>query len=136
MIQSNELRSGNLIIGTYENEDDNLMHETICTFKFYNCYDNYYNVESKDGIEEFTSFKPIPLTEEILLKCGFYYSDDDDEFLEYKVFKSFKFHADYSDKFSCISYRINDTTNEIKFLHQLQNLYWCLCGEELTFNNL
>jgi len=136
MIQSNELRSGNLIIGTYENEDDNLMHETICTFKFYNCYDNYYNVESKDRIEEFTSFKPIPLTEEILLKCGFYYSDDDDEFLEYKVFKSFKFHADYSDKFSCISYRINDTTNEIKFLHQLQNLYFALTNEELTFNNL
>ena len=67
-MEASELRIGNFIIGTYENEDDNLVHETVCEFKFYNCYDNYYWVESEDLIEEFTGFKPIPITEEWLLK--------------------------------------------------------------------
>ena len=134
MIQSNELRSGNLIIGTYENEDDNLMHETICTFKFYNCYDNYYNVESKDGIEEFTSFKPIPLTEEILLKCGFKLSHKGFTYDKKRLSiclpcDSYKNGRVYFNSW-CISEKSIDS------LHQLQNLYWCLCGEELTFNNL
>lgn len=27
-----------------------------------------------------------------------------------------------------------NSTENIKYAHQLQNLYWCLCGEELTYN--
>jgi len=129
-MKANELRIGNLIYSS----SGGVKYVVGTSYK---TILHSSSLESHTYYEDYDSnCEPIPLTEEILLKCGFYYSDDDDEFLEYKVFKSFKFHADYSDKFSCISYRINDTTNEIKFLHQLQNLYWCLCGEELTFNNL
>jgi len=134
MIQSNELRSGNLIIGTYENEDDNLIHETICTFKFYNCYDNYYNVESKDGIEEFTSFKPIPITEEILLKCGFVQCEN--EFWYQKNIISISPSVGtYEIQGSKLSLSVM-RENPIRYLHQLQNLYFSLTNEDLTFNNL
>jgi len=129
-MKANELRIGNLIYSS-SGGVKYVVGTSYKTILHSSSLESYTYYEDYDS-----NCEPIPLTEEILLKCGFYYSDDDDEFLEYKVFKSFKFHADYSDKFSCISYRINDTTNEIKFLHQLQNLYWCLCGEELTFNNL
>lgn len=67
---------------------------------------------------------PIPLTEEWLKKFGFYMI--------------------YYDKEKEINYKLNDFTLEqtdggfiyqkviIKYIHQLQNLYFALTGEELT----
>ena len=112
-MEASELRIGNFIIGTYENEDNNLVHETVCEFKFYNCYDNYYWVESEDLIEEFTGFKPIPLTEEWLLKFGF-------EFKEPILTSAWKNSA------------VGDVLiTKCEFVHQLQNLFFALTGEEL-----
>lgn len=83
---------------------------------------------------EYNNIDPIPLTEEWLLKFGFNYSDDEKCFMSLKVFRTFKFISDYSNNFSTVTYRLNDTTNEIKYIHQLQNLYFALTGEELTLN--
>lgn len=68
---------------------------------------------------------PIELTEEILLKCGF---------------KENKFSYVYEDD-TRVSVYVNDdfffcqidnvVINNIKHLHQLQNLYYCLAGTEL-----
>jgi hypothetical protein len=72
---------------------------------------------------------PIPLTEEWLLKFGF------EKHGEWYIKRSL-YHEDIS-----ISLKHQKTTfgsNEeyeiknIEFVHSLQNLYWCLCGEELT----
>lgn len=77
-------------------------------------------------IYEIEEIKPIELTEEILLKSGFlnwngYYSKGDIKYEEENIILNF-----WSDN----SYVIKG----IKHLNQLQNLFWCLCGEELKIN--
>lgn len=77
------------------------------------------------------SLKPIMLTKDWLINFGFNWADDNNEFLELKPFRTFKFHSDYSNDFSTVAFRINDTEKEINFVHQLQNLYFALTGTEL-----
>lgn len=77
----------------------------------------------------------IPLTADILERAGF------DEWAEgnYRTrpslnkggwSKEFNYYLPY--------YNLSTYTGNVplKYLHQLQNLYWCLCGEELTINML
>jgi len=83
--------------------------------------------------ESIRCFSPIPLSEEILLKAGFYTTTWDN-------------HSTYRFLF-CSSaaivislehgyIEIGDLTLdvEIKFLHSLQNLYFALTGKELDIN--
>jgi|OM-RGC.v1.029595184 hypothetical protein len=99
-----------------------------------NLYDNNgnYFVVTPNTIEslferERVWCKPIPLTEEILLKCGFekfntiggcfYYING--------------LRIDYIlCKFVLLGY---DRCN-LNYLHELQNIYSCLCGDELKIN--
>jgi hypothetical protein len=70
---------------------------------------------------------PIPLSEEILLKCGFvkYNTKDINPTYSKKLFN-------WNDG---ILYLIGDGfVNHIKYLHQLQNLYFALKNEELEIN--
>jgi len=94
-------------------------------------------VDWKNGAGQYTTtfnnIKPIPITEEILLKAG---GKAPTESFDY--YGGFLFHVfkDYKIRIRFINDRwIWDNvgfTVEIKYLHQLQNLYWCLCGKELT----
>ena len=66
---------------------------------------NYYLRSENDNCGYWIDqFNPIPLTEEILLKCGFKKRSDG----------------------------INFSVNRIKYLHQLQNLYFALNNQELN----
>lgn len=76
---------------------------------------------SKD--DDWSDCQPIPLTPEILEKAGFT-----------------KVIARKSDEaYVCNGVWVNPrnggfysyANSKIEHLHQLQNLYWCLCGEEL-----
>src|SRR5574343_389431 len=113
MIHANELRIGNWVkIGQF--------YTTICFI---------------NGDEDY--FEPIPLTPEIFEKAGFKY----DEGMEsYDLFTSsglISIATDYS-------FFIGDNHLEcgfaggnkslVKYLHQLQNLYFALTGEELQIN--
>lgn len=86
---------------------------------------------NEGGVWEFDNNNPcqgIPLTEEILLKCGFEKREDGD----YNLFKNSEVDIVICSDFS--SWKcdgINFSVNYINHLHQLQNLYWCLCGKEL-----
>ena len=71
------------------------------------------------------SYQPIPLTEDILLKCGFY---------EHKKW----FTNDYitlgyitDDRWMQFEYSVSRSVIDIKYLHQLQNLYFALKNKEL-----
>lgn len=79
--------------------------------------------------------KPIPLTEQILLKCGFklYHSGsycidlfNENEYLAIDV--------KYNKGFVYIIIDDNSLKVNLEYLHQLQNLYFALTNEELTVN--
>ena len=68
--------------------------------------------------------KPIPLTEEWLLKFGFETKD--------KVFwdaGNFRVGQDRWGGYDYVNRRVDI---DLKYVHQLQNLYFCLTGIELT----
>jgi hypothetical protein len=82
-------------------------------------------------------YEPIPLTEDILLKCGF--EKKNERFETVVVYTRFYLRPCYSDGFywgfdmnkeQC-DCELNDN-KEVIHLHQLQNLYFALTGEELT----
>lgn len=76
--------------------------------------------------------EPIPLSEDVLLKLGFENS--------YRSDYTITMHHKTNDKFGI---KINNATGislvylgipiRVEYIHQLQNLYHALTGEELTF---
>ena len=118
-MKASELRIGNLI-------------------EFWSVYDTVILINS---INEDTSYanvylneiKPIPLTEEWLLKFGFEIIWDSKYLTQYTLQSNMMFHYEL-DKPKNIWYaRFGKYELEhIKYVHQLQNLYFALTGEELT----
>lgn len=75
----------------------------------------------------FSDIKPIPLTEEILLKCGFVKGLNEYNIMRFNIFKP----VDYVGYLFCEG---NLVLREIKYLHTLQNLYFALTNQELQIN--
>lgn len=75
-------------------------------------------------------YEPIPLTEEILLKCGFrvigqkslFWTNDK---MYFRLANDFIYRVE-------IKGGVIDLPYKIKHLHELQNLYFSLTGEELN----
>ena len=116
MIQANELRIGNWV----QRFDGSVFQVTK------------FDIFQLHEIPLYLNPKPIPITEEWLLKLGFEerknliftYSFPNKKYA-YTIF------GDNEDGFSItLLYKI-----EIKYVHQLQNLYFALTGEELTIKN-
>lgn len=85
---------------------------------------------NRSSLVSYEDLFPIPLTEEILLKCGF----DQNEYCFFipKIsniyFKKPFIEADYF----LVKSIGGDKLTTAKHLHQLQNLYFALTGEELN----
>ena len=111
MIKANELRIGNWIY--------NPLQQIPFRVDFTALSNVYY-----DNKLDKPRYEPIPLTEEILLKCGFE--------------KKFPFYVKgnievriMGNSMPCwVSSRF--VTTKDQHLHQLQNLYFALTGEELN----
>lgn len=115
MIKANELRIGNNIFNgviTSINKDG---------FTF---FDGFQEWHSKKLVSE--TILPTPLTPEILEKCGFC--------LHKNLVYIHKHHARIRITKQLELLLDNNLWVELKYLHQLQNLYFALTGEELTFN--
>jgi hypothetical protein len=82
------------------------------------------------GIAECTinleDVKPIPLTEEWLFKFGFEYSDLNGDSGLWKI-PPFQIYGKYNQF-------IYDYRLDVNYVHQLQNLYFALTGQELNQN--
>lgn len=122
-----ELRIGNLVLNQW-GEIDSVEQIGISLVQFENGYCR------EDDL------KPIPLTEEWLLKFGF------EPFFGLGLVKRGLSVDGTVAHFSFDYWRLGDQANylenddfveipiEIKYVHQLQNLYYALTGEELTIN--
>ena len=127
-MKANELRIGNWII-----EDETIYSYGISKTKRQISL-NDFRVSDDNWSDLWDMFKPIPLTEEILLKCGFGKSDEHEMGHNYN--ETFGFYYDYHFK----RFRLEcddgikhgaEMSLDIQFLHQLQNLYFALTNEEL-----
>ena len=74
------------------------------------------------------NYSPIPLTEDILLKCGFYQKNNL-FILKDITLQLINCGTEIDNHLGFVLLGFN---NEIKYVHQLQNLYFALTGEELT----
>ena len=110
MIKANELRIGNYVKAVIDITDG---------FKTGDL------VEITCICDDANDFEPIPLTEEWLLKFGFektgsFYSKNNLEF--------------YVNGNSDVRFHMDDYRHIVlNYVHQLQNLYFALTGEELTY---
>lgn len=92
---------------------------------------------TSDGVNyctEYDSIEPIPLNEEVLLKCGFekefngcYY--DKNRFVIFKNIHNNVVGLNGSDLYCS---KVNGVLH-LKHLHQLQNLYFALTNQELIY---
>ena len=119
MIKIEELRIGNKV-----QDNNGFIFYVVSIFEDGTIYCDF---EWNEGdVWEFNDNNPcqgIPLTEEILLKCGFVEG----------LTKPKHYHT--KDMMICNiqGMFINVRTDvRIKYLHQLQNLYFCLVGKELN----
>lgn len=114
MIHSNELRIGNYL--EYYNPTDDLGWQTTQAdwqdIRLCHEQNESFNLENR----------PIPLTEEWLLKFGFY---DRKFYLD----KGFFFLTKGGEKEYL--YQAHTKRFQVKYVHQLQTLYFALTGEEL-----
>lgn len=106
----------------------NILHEGMV----YQIHDDRFYIKDKDGLSlknKWAVITPEPLTEEWLLKFGFIESKDNHPFLSLKYFYIAFSGTEWVVKqvlsvpFACAT---------IKYVHQLQNIYFALTGEELT----
>jgi hypothetical protein len=119
MILAQELRIGNLVLIPYNksNKQEGFYEATISQIGDFGAY-----IKPED-------YEPILLTEEWLLKFGFEWKQIKD-LSSYTLPKLELYH--YSSNNNKIFFEYADGEVELKYVHQLQNLYWVLCGEELT----
>lgn len=159
MINVKELRIGNFIM------DDDGMLAKINGFNPFDhsircdeaegcviCIDVYHELTSKwmMGREaDSPECNPIPLTPEWLERCGFlqmeykYYDGSTAEAFVQKgkryIIRSMDF-KDVSPYYAMAYFPYaqsqNSIPSELRYVHQLQNLYFALTGEELTINNV
>ena len=124
MIKANELRIGNWI---YYNGKLSKIDLT----DFRDILEDEY---------EINYYKPIPLTEEILLKCEFEFLNTPNKYGWFKSVSNRNLCWCHSDFVSLEHITeidgFNDTLFdfECKHLNQLQNLYFALTGKELEIN--
>jgi hypothetical protein len=137
-MQASELRIGNWINGIYHDYDDgineDIENETICkvvTLDVSGSGDYPIYVYSDEDIEHFSDFKPIPLTEEWLLKLEFI-KKNGYGFIKKDLAGNLFYSVETKEHFM---FQYHNLRIKIKHVHQLQNLYFALTGEELTLKS-
>ena len=117
-IKSTELRIGNLVYNEVPDKSFQKWKQEIVMVEFYQLDDTY------------TSFNGIPLTEEWLLKLGFE-KDTSYTNIIYFILDDLTWANGLLEIESRYIRDFNHELPHIKYVHQLQNLYFALTGNEL-----
>ena len=117
-MQANELRINNLI--------------AVKGFCVKVSKETFKHIENGKVLEA----EPIPLTEELLIKFGFEKSNSVDRTIEI-VGRNFTLDSSTPDNYSTVKLiewwsEDCNVIRKVKYVHQLQNLYFALTGKELT----
>jgi len=119
MIKVNELRLGNLTSAGVVNEilqDCFYVHDGESSLK-----NTWFNIQ------------PLPISKEWLLKFGFFENINHNPSWQLDVKLGFSIWGRIGKGFN-VFVDSDEIGNPIKYVHQLQNLYFSLTGEELTTN--
>jgi hypothetical protein len=129
------MKAEELKIGNLYDQFGNITEVNWCTIK-----------DLEKAPKEQLWCKPIPLTEEWLLKFGFRFFKSKKGFNNYTLWIDNEFHLSFPDFFgdpSCLAYRYKEDhplahkrhsvpiVLNMEYVHQLQNLYFALTGTEL-----
>ena len=139
MIQVNELKIGNLVYYNGNHKEVGIV--TSLQPKFYPKYsetskDIFIGLNQRhDIVYNVKDIQPIPLTEELLLKCGFEKQIGLDDMF-YWTLKNKPNRANRFEIFETEGGYETISEAKIEFLHQLQNCYFShyLDGTELEIN--
>ena len=135
-MKAEEMRIGNYVkIDSGIGKVVSLMSNTFCN----ECANDDYNItiEMGDGIfreEEEDKVEGIPLTEEILLNCGFEYINTD-----YKEAGMVSPPDEFSNRYRIVHFK-NDfklvlntwNWNSVKYVHEFQNLFFAIARMNLN----
>jgi len=123
-MKSNELRIGNFVKHPHDGSINvvEFLAPTEIGMVITKSYMPYFTAEQAE---------PIPLTEEWLIKFGAQLDEEDDSF----VFTESGFYVSVNDKNEALFFFKNEELCEFNYVHQLQNLYFALTGEELTYED-
>jgi len=126
-MNANELRIGNYFLESYEG------YKIIAGINHHNdlpiTVDAHAIGRKICGRYDLDAMQPILLTEDILLKCGFVKGV---LWSEMRIHSNLRFYSDFDETVCHLFDRSDNNLAECKYLHQLQNLFFCLCGKELT----
>lgn len=124
-MKATELRIGNLFQDKYTKDVFKVLELTTNSIVF-----DYFTVKKWKA-------EPIPLTEEWLLKFGFKKAPLVDKYLKgYFTYDSkLKYFTYFTDIEDGGYENIIIQKEKLKYVHQLQNLYFALTGEELILKN-
>lgn len=129
-MEAKELRIGNLV--SYQNQNLKI-YSIDATATLSESWVMYFYVLS-DGIMEkpihtdSTKLLPILLTDEWILSLGFENSGD---FFILNDIRIYKFHPKFESDTYIFDFGMSNSYLELDYVHELQNLYFTLTGEEL-----
>ena len=132
MIESNELRIGNLVTDEFYDSYRNIIEVDSISDKGINIFveDGQFAQTWIEPAYRFDTIFGIPLTEEWLLNFGYKQNSFSLNFENSTRISIFK-------KYNCFIAQIDNTViREIKYIHQWQNIFYDFTNEELILNNL
>lgn len=122
-VRASELRIGNLVGVSWNNIFSTVIEITTD------------DVKLKDGFATYNQLQPIPLTEEWLLKFGFEKNLNSNNIIYYILAGKCLLEYNLTHNIADIVKKVHlDLFIEIKYVHQLQNLYFALTCKELLLS--
>lgn len=141
-MNTKDVRVGNIVEVAYYDDDDNEVWVPATILAIDGTGGNLMEYEfwfgSEANREMYFDNRPVELTEEIILKCGFkeknYTYRDGSKSKDY-WFGNIYLKIDVDCFILCrVIGDMHQYINHVKYLHKLQNIYYELKDEELTVN--